>query len=258
MAGTATTVMVKGYNPKTGSEGSTHWFQDGDVIIKVHDGNELEPAGLFRVHKQLLSISSEFFRNMFKDGSVWVENQDDTETTPSVVIESVNPQDFALFLDWIYPFKNRIFDLVTVQKILYLGDRFLCANLIDLCRYGCDNVPPSYELLILAIKHKFHIQTCRTLIVWAIQQRTMLFDERMLQLSYKAQAYLMRLAALWQICPSALNGQCPDCGKRFVDSIMGGYLKRYTEWYLCAYHTCKCGFAPFDKLLPVTMDKLTE
>jgi hypothetical protein len=95
----------------------------------------------------------------------------------SIVIDDQDPDDFRLFLDWVYPFDAKDVDSSVVgDRILQISDLYECDHFRAIVRDSLSNWPPSLDLLTSALKYKLdHDLACKA-IVWFVKQPALFAD----------------------------------------------------------------------------------
>ena len=103
-----------------------------------------------------------------------METESEVNKPANVTINDEDPERFKLFLDWVYPGVARQYDWQTLDQVLSLCDRYMCAGLRESLGQLVRLLPPSFELLKLLGKHGLNLDTfCKTA-VWAMQQNDLI------------------------------------------------------------------------------------
>ncbi|RGB28790.1 BTB/POZ domain-containing protein [Rhizophagus diaphanus] len=110
-----------------------HYYADGDIILQVKDT-------YFLVHKNLLSLASEFFKSLFacatpsSDKIIKViEDSSKESSIPILEIIDEEPDSIEDILSFIYPNTILYIDWNNVDIFLRLSDKFIIRKLLNSC-----------------------------------------------------------------------------------------------------------------------------
>src|SRR5258705_411669 len=95
---------------------------DADVVLRA---TRCDPPREFRVHKNILSIASPVFGDMFKIP----QPADESSTTPAAAVPVIDlddtPEDLEIFLRMVYPFGfTEMFTLDAISRALVILDKY--------------------------------------------------------------------------------------------------------------------------------------
>ncbi|CAB4443250.1 unnamed protein product [Rhizophagus irregularis] len=110
-----------------------HYYTDGDIILQVKVTN-------FLVHKTILSLASEFFKDLFayatpsSDKIIKViEDSSKESSIPILEIIDEEPDSIENILSFIYPNTILYVDWNNVDNLLRLSDKFIIRKLLNSC-----------------------------------------------------------------------------------------------------------------------------
>ncbi|CAI2163825.1 2704_t:CDS:1 [Funneliformis geosporum] len=100
------------------SNSSVHYYDDGDILVTVQDVT-------FRIHKNILSIASKVFRDMF---TCAISSKEDI---PSIILTDTSSTTFENLLSYLYPHKFIPITWENIIEFCQLADKYEFVMVIE-------------------------------------------------------------------------------------------------------------------------------
>ncbi|CAG8436762.1 12660_t:CDS:1 [Funneliformis caledonium] len=100
------------------SNSSVHYYEDGDILVTVQDVT-------FRIHKNILSIASKVFRDMF---TCAISSKEDI---PSIILTDTSSTIFENLLSYLYPHKFIPITWENIIEFCHLADKYEFVMVIE-------------------------------------------------------------------------------------------------------------------------------
>src|SRR2546430_1122686 len=98
---------------------SVHYYEDGDILVTVQDVT-------FRLHKNILSIASKVFRDMFTCAA-----KSSKEELPSISLTDTSSTAFENLLSYLYPHKFIPITWENIIEFCQLADKYEFVMVIE-------------------------------------------------------------------------------------------------------------------------------
>ncbi|RIA97023.1 BTB/POZ domain-containing protein [Glomus cerebriforme] len=119
-----------------------HYYDDGDILLKAENTS-------FLLHKSILSLSSEFFKDLFKlskpsanENVKFVENKSSDTSIPTIELHGETSESIERMLSFIYPNSYVKVTWDNVEDFLRLSDKFMINKITKHCGdFLYENIP---------------------------------------------------------------------------------------------------------------------
>ncbi|CAG8511769.1 11785_t:CDS:1 [Acaulospora morrowiae] len=134
----------------------THFYSDGDVELVAEKIT-------FRVHRNILELSSQFFKEMFMSAKPSAEDlvviSSTGKTIPRIDLRDDSAQDFEKLLSFLYP--NTFYEIGwdNVSSLLRLADKYIVESLTSACVAFLKRSYQEEPLQALKLAEFYHISS---------------------------------------------------------------------------------------------------
>ncbi|RIA86336.1 BTB/POZ domain-containing protein [Glomus cerebriforme] len=122
-----------------------HNYSDGDVIIKVD-------SILFKVHRNILSLASTTFSDMFTNAISY------NQSIPEITLENESETNFENLLSFIYPKDYIAIDWDNVEEMFRISHKFTINSVFTAAKVFLTNKFEENPLLALYLSEKYEFK----------------------------------------------------------------------------------------------------
>nr|CAG8639251.1 5427_t:CDS:1 [Entrophospora candida] len=201
---------------------SKHNYPDGDIIIIVKDKS-------FKIHKLILSLASQIFKDLFIDAATSSNTQLLSQGIQSIELDEPM-QTFEDLLDFIYPGSSLLITWDNVAELFRIADKYLVDSFIERGKEFLEREFQSRPLLSLVLadlyrfKNVYKSSSKLVLDNFSVYKSDQLFS----QLSVKTQGLLLDRYCDYFISWSK-DYQGMDFNENFTHSCQGFCRKEHIK-----------------------------